>query len=200
MLSHLRPAFVMLTLFVILTGGAYPLAITGVAQATMPRLAGGSLIEKDGKVIGSNLIGQHFANAKYFHSRPSATSAVDPADATKTIDAPYNADSSSGSNLGPTSQKLVDRVKGDVEALRTDGIQGTLPADSVTASASGLDPHISPQNALSQVDRVAKARGLGPDKVKAAVMAQIESRTLGIFGEPRVNVLALNLALETIQP
>lgn len=200
MLPHLRPALVMLTLFVALTGFAYPLAITSVAQAIMPRLAGGSLIEKDGKVIGSNLIGQHFADAKYFHSRPSATSAANPADAAKTIDAPYNAGSSSGSNLGPTSQKLVDRVKGDVETLRTDGIQGTLPADSVTTSASGLDPHISPQNAFGQVDRVAKARGLNPDKVKAAVTSQVEGRTFGIFGEPRVNVLALNLALEAIQP
>ncbi len=200
MSSHLRPAIVMLALFVALTGLAYPLAVTGVAQATMPRLAGGSLIEKDGKVIGSDLIGQNFADAKYFHSRPSATSATDPADATKTIDAPYNADNSSGSNLGPLSQKLIDRVKGDVETLRNDGAEGALPADSVTTSASGLDPHISPENAFSQVARVAKARGLSKDKVKAEVAKQIEGRTIGIFGEPRVNVLALNLALEAIQP
>jgi potassium-transporting ATPase KdpC subunit len=199
MLSHLRPAIVMLALFVALTGLAYPLAITGVAQATMPRLAGGSLVEKDGKVIGSDLIGQNFADAKYFHSRPSATSAADPADATKTIDAPYNASNSSGSNLGPLSQKLIDRVKGDVETLHGDGAEGALPGDSVTTSASGLDPHISPENAFSQVARVATARGLSTDKIKAAVMARIEGRALGIFGEPRVNVLALNLALEAIQ-
>jgi potassium-transporting ATPase KdpC subunit len=197
MLSHLRPAVVMLALFVALTGLAYPLAITGVAQATMPRLAAGSLIEKNGAVVGSDLIGQNFADAKYFHSRPSATSAADPADASKTVDAPYNAGNSSGSNLGPLSQKLIDRVKGDIEVLRKDGVQA-LPADSVTTSASGLDPHISPENAFSQVARVAKARGLSDDKVKAAVSARIEGRTLGIFGEPRVNVLALNLALETI--
>jgi len=200
MLSHLRPALVMLALFVVLTGLAYPLAVTGVAQATMPRLAGGSLIEREGKIVGSDLIGQNFADAKYFHSRPSATSAPDPADTSKTVDAPYNAGNSSGSNLGPLSQKLIDRVKGDIETNRANGMQGALPADSVTTSASGLDPHISPENALSQVARVAKARGLSPDKVKAAVTAQTERRMFGIFGEPRVNVLALNLALEAIKP
>jgi len=200
MLSHLRPALVLLTLFVLLTGLAYPLAVTGVAQATMPRLAGGSLIEKNGKVVGSDLIGQNFVDAKYFHSRPSATSAADPADASKTVDAPYNAGNSSGSNLGPLSQKLIDRVKNDIGVYRADGVQGALPADSVTTSASGLDPHISPENALSQVARVAKARDLNPDTVRLAVNAHTERRTFGVFGEPRVNVLALNLALDAIRP
>lgn len=200
MLTHLRPAAVLLALFVALTGLAYPLAITGIAQATMPRLAGGSLIERNGKVIGSELIGQNFTDAKFFHSRPSATSAADPADTSKTVDAPYNAGSSSGSNLGPLSKKLVDRVKGSVHALHAEGVQGAVSADSVTTSASGLDPHISPENALSQIARVARARNLSADTVKTLVMARIEGRTLGVFGEPRVNVLALNLALEAIQP
>lgn len=200
MFTHLRPAVVLLALFVALTGLAYPLAITGIAQATMPRIANGSLIEKDGKTVGSSLIGQNFADAKYFHGRPSATSAPDPADSSKTIDAPYNAANSSGSNLGPTSQKLIDRVKGDIESLRADGVQGPVPADSVTTSASGLDPHISPANALSQIPRVAKARGVPEQKIRDLVAARTEGRTLGIFGEPRVNVLGLNLALEANQP
>lgn len=200
MLSHLRPAIVLLALFVALTGLAYPLAITGIAQATMPRMANGSLVEKDGKVIGSSLIGQNFADQKYFHGRPSATSAADPADSTKTVDAPYNAASSSGSNLGPTSKKLVDRVKGDVESLRADGILGPVSADSVLTSASGLDPHISPANAFSQIPRVAKARGIPEQKVMDLVAAHVEGRMLGIFGEPRINVLGLNLALEAVQP
>lgn len=200
MLSHLRPAIVLLALFVALTGLAYPLAITGIAQATMPRMANGSLVEKDGKVIGSSLIGQNFADQKYFHGRPSATSAADPADSSKTVDAPYNAASSSGSNLGPTSKKLVDRVKGDVESLRADGILGPVSADSVLTSASGLDPHISPANAFSQIPRVAKARGIPEQKVMDLVAAHVEGRMLGIFGEPRINVLGLNLALEAVQP
>lgn len=196
MLNHLRPAFVLLILFVALTGLAYPLAITGIAQVAMPRAAGGSLIEKDGKVVGSNLIGQAFTDARYFHGRPSATSDTDPNDSTKTVDAPYNAANSTGSNLGPTSQKLVDRVKGDVAALRGEGLKGPVPADAVTTSASGLDPHISPANAASQVARVAKARGLTEQKVRDIVTAQTEGTLLGLFGEPRVNVLTLNLALD----
>jgi len=200
MLMHLRPAVVLLALFIGLTGLAYPLSVTGIAQIAMPRLANGSLIEKGGTVIGSELIGQNFADAKYFHSRPSATSAADPADSTKTIDAPYNASNSSGSNLGPLSQKLVDRVKSDTEALRADGVETPFPADSVTTSASGLDPHISPDNAFRQVERVAKARGLTAEKVKNLVTTRIEGRMFGLIGEPRVNVLALNLALETVQP
>lgn len=200
MFTHLRPALVLLALFIALTGLAYPLAITGIAQAMMPRMANGSLIEKDGKTIGSSLIGQNFADAKYFHGRPSATSAPDLADSSKTIEAPYNAANSSGSNLGPTSQKLIDRVKGDIEKLRADGTRGPVPADGVTTSASGLDPHISPANAMSQISRVAKARGVPEQKVRDLVDARTEGRTLGIFGEPRVNVLGLNLALEAIRP
>ena len=200
MLSHLRPAIVLLALFVVLTGLAYPLAVTGIAQIAMPKTANGSLIEMDGKVIGSALIGQNFTDAKYFHGRPSATSAPDSADPSKTIDAPYNAGSSSASNLGPLSQKLIDRVKGDIDALRADGVTGPVPVDSVTTSASGLDPHISPDNALSQIPRVAKARGIAETKIKDIVATKIEGRTAGIFGEPRINVLALNLALEAIKP
>ena len=196
MLNHLRPALVILFLFVTLTGLAYPLAITGIAQLAMPRAAGGSLIEKDGKVVGSSLVGQAFTGARYFHGRPSATSDTDPNDSTKTVDAPYNAANSTGSNLGPTSQKLIDRVKGDTDALRSEGLKGPIPADAVTTSASGLDPHISPANAASQIPRVAKARGLTEQKVRDIVTAQTEGALLGLFGEPRVNVLALNLALD----
>ena len=139
---------------------AYPLAITAVSQVVFPAAANGSLIVKDGKVVGSSLIGQAFKSDRYFQPRPSATTAADPQDASKTVDAPYNAASSAGSNLGPITQKLLDRVKGDVESLRAAGVSGPIPADAVTASASGLDPHISPETALLQVPRVAKARGL----------------------------------------
>lgn len=197
MLTHIRPAIVMTALFTGLTGILYPLAITGVAQSLMPSQANGSLISSKGTVMGSVLIGQNFADAKYFHPRPSATQTPDPKDATKNIDAPYNADNSSGSNLGPTSQALVDRVKAAVEAERAAGITGPVPADSVTTSASGLDPDISPENAYAQVATVAKARGLDPAKVKAVVDANISTRLFGLIGEPRVNVLKLNLALDT---
>ncbi|MBI3702229.1 MAG: potassium-transporting ATPase subunit KdpC [Afipia sp.] len=200
MLVHFRPAFVLLVLFTLLTGLVYPLAVTGVAQAVMPKLANGSMIQNGNTIIGSELIGQNFTDAKYFHGRPSATSAPDPADSTKTVDAPYNAANSSGSNLGPTSKKLIDRVKGDVEQLRSDGATGSIPADSVTASASGLDPHISPANASGQIQRVANARGIRAELVESIVNAHIEGRTLGIFGEPRVNVLRLNLALDAMKP
>lgn len=200
MLSNIRPAIVLVALFTILTGLAYPLAVTGIAQVAMPLMANGSIAEKDGKPVGSHLIGQNFADAKYFHARPSATSAADPNDSTKTIDAPYNAANSSGSNLGPLSQKLVDRVKGDLDTLRAEGAQGAVPADSVTTSASGLDPHISPENAALQIARVAKARGLQPAKLAALVDSKTEERMLGLFGEPRVNVLALNLALDRLSP
>lgn len=200
MLSHLRPAIVLFALFTVLTGLAYPLSVTGVAQIAMPKMANGSLIEKDGRVVGSELIGQNFADAKYFHGRPSATSAPDPADSSKTVDAPYNAANSSGSNLGPLSQKLIDRVKGDLDTLREQGVTGTVPVDSVTTSASGLDPHISPENALGQIPRVAKARGIPETKIKDLIATKTEGRTVGIFGEPRINVLALNLALEAIKP
>lgn len=200
MLTHLRPAIVMIVLFTALTGLAYPLAVTGIAQTIVPALAGGSLIESKGNVIGSSLIGQNFTSEKYFHPRPSATSAPDPADSSKTVDAPYNAGNSSGSNLGPTSQKLIDRVKGDVETLRAEGVSQPIPADAVTTSASGLDPHISPQNAMIQIGRVAKARGLAPDVVNRLVAQQTQGRLFGIIGEPRVNVLSLNLALDALKP
>ena len=199
MLRQIRPAFVLLVLFSALTGFVYPLAITGVAQAVLPSPANGSLaVDKGGAPIGSVLIGQNFASERYFHGRPSATQAQDPKDASKTIDAPYNADNSTGSNLGPTSQKLVDRVKADVEGKRAAGWAGPIPADAVTTSASGLDPEISPATAFAEVPAVAKARGAPEDKVRALVTAQVEDRALGFIGEPRVNVLRLNLALDAM--
>jgi K+-transporting ATPase ATPase C chain len=201
MLSQIRPAIVLLVLFTALTGLVYPLAITGIAQIILPSQANGSLLTKDGKPVGSALIGQNFTADKYFHGRPSATQAQDPAhpdDSSKTIDAPYNAANSVGSNLGPTSQKLLDRVKADVAAKHAAGQTGPIPADSVTTSASGLDPHISPENAAAQVAGVAKARNLPEDKVRALVEANIEGRALGLIGEPRVNVLRLNMALDAM--
>jgi potassium-transporting ATPase KdpC subunit len=199
MLQHLRPALVLIVLFSALTGLVYPLAVTGIAQVVMPYHADGSLIEKDGAVVGSALIGQWFKSDRYFHPRPSATTDTDPNDSTKTIDAPYNAANSSGSNLGPTSQKLADRVKGGVESWRAMAGPGPVPADAVTTSASGLDPDISPQTALGQVASVAKARGLPEDRVRALVEAAIETPFLGLIGEPRVNVLELNLALDRLK-
>ena len=201
MLSQIRPAVVLLALFTLLTGFVYPMAITGVAQALLPYQANGSLLQVGGKPVGSELIGQNFAADKYFHSRPSATQAQDPAhpdDPTKTIDAPYNAANSTGSNLGPTSQKLLDRVKADVAAKQAAGWK-SIPADAVTTSASGLDPHISPENAIAQIAAVAKARNLPVDKVRALVDANIEGRAFGLVGEPRVNVLRLNMALDALK-
>jgi K+-transporting ATPase ATPase C chain len=189
----------MLILFTVLTGVVYPFAMTGFAALAFPGAANGSLVTKGDVVVGSSLIGQNFTKDIYFHSRPSATSATDPNDATKTIDAPYNADNSSGSNLGPTSAKLVDRVKGDIEALRKDGLQGPIPADAVTTSGSGLDPDISPLYARAQVARVAKARSLPEAQVATLVDAQTSGRLLGVIGEPRVNVLALNMALDGLK-
>jgi K+-transporting ATPase ATPase C chain len=183
--------------FTLLTGVAYPLAVTGIAWIMMHDAALGSLVVgKDGKVIGSSLIGQSFTNERYFHPRPSATTGPDPADPSKSVDAPYNAAASTGSNLGPLTQKLIDRIKGDVAALRAGGATGPIPVDAVTTSASGLDPDISPATAMLQVPRVAKARAIPEDRVRALVNAQIEDRALGILGEPYVNVLALNLALD----
>ena len=199
MLSQIRPAVVLLALFSLLTGLIYPLAITGLAQLALPRQANGSLIVVKGIPVGSALIGQNFAADRYFHGRPSATQAQDPAhpdDPSKTVDAPYNGANSTGSNLGPTSQKLLDRIKGDVEARRAAGSSAPIPADAVTTSASGLDPDISPANARAQVAAVAKARGWPEAKVRAVLGGQIEERALGLIGEPRVNVLALNLALD----
>ena len=199
MLQHLRPALVMTALFAVLTGLVYPLGITFASNVLFPASATGNLIVKDGKIVGSSLIGQAFASDRYFHPRPSATSGPDPQDASKTVDAAYNAASSAGSNLGPITQKLLDRVKGDVELLRAAGIKGSIPVDAVTASASGLDPHITPDWAFMQVPRVAKARGLPEVRVREFVAGKTEGRTLGILGEPRVNVLMLNLALDALK-
>ena len=198
MLSQIRPAIVLLALFTLLTGFVYPMAITGVAQALLPYQANGSLLQVGGNPVGSALIGQNFASDKYFHSRPSATQGTDPADASKTIDAPYNAANSTGSNLGPTSQKLLDRVKADVAAKRAAGWVGPIPADAVTTSASGLDPEISPATAFAEVPAVAKARGLPEEKLQALVAAHVDGRTFGLIGESRVNVLRLNLALDAM--
>ena len=201
MLRQVRPAVVLLILLSALAGLLYPLAITGIAQAVLPYQANGSLLGKVGAPVGSVLIGQNFAADRYFHGRPSATQAQDPAhpdDSSKTIDAPYNADNSTGSNLGPTSQKLVDRVKADVEAKRAAGWATPIPVDAVTTSASGLDPEISPATAFAQVPAVAKARGLPEEKVRELVAAQIKDRALGLIGEPRVNVLQLNFTLDAM--
>jgi K+-transporting ATPase ATPase C chain len=196
MLGLIRPAFVLLILFSVLTGLIYPLAITGVAQIALPTQANGSLETRNGVLVGSLLIGQNFASAKYFHGRLSATQAPDPKDATKTVDAPYNAANSTGSNLGPTSQKLMDRVKASVAAARAAGWKGAVPADAVTTSGSGLDPDISPEYARGQVEAVAAARGIAADKLRGLVEAHIQGPALGLIGESRVNVLKLNLALD----
>ena len=199
MLKEIRPAIIILVALTLITGLVYPLAMTGIAGTIFPRQAQGSLIEKDGKVIGSALIGQVFADDRYFHGRPSATNTPDPKDATKTVDAPYNAINSMGSNLGPTSKALVDRVKADVETLKKENPSAAVPVDLVTTSGSGLDPDISPASAFFQVPRVAKARSLPEARVRALVEAQVEGRTFGLLGEPRVNVLKLNLALDGLK-
>jgi K+-transporting ATPase ATPase C chain len=196
MLRELRPAILILVLLTLITGLAYPLAMTAIAGVVFPKQAQGSLIEKDGKVIGSSLIGQEFKDDKYFHGRPSATSAPDPADSTKTVSAPYNAANSGGSNLGPTSKALNDRIKDDVEKLKAENPTASVPVDLVTTSASGLDPDISPEAALFQVPRVAKARNMPEEAVRQLVTVNSQSRLAGLLGEPRVNVLALNLALD----
>ena len=197
MLRHLRPALVMLLLMTALTGLIYPLAMTGIANAVFLYEAKGSLIERNGKVIGSALIGQNFAEDRYFHGRPSATTGTDPDDPSRTVSSPYNAASSLASNLGPTSKALVERVKGDVEKLGG-GKDRPVPVDMVTTSGSGLDPHITPANAALQVPRVAKTRGVPEDRVRALVAAATEDRTFGVLGEPRVNVLQLNLSLDAL--
>jgi K+-transporting ATPase ATPase C chain len=185
MLKELRPALLLLVLLTVITGLAYPLAITGLGQALFPRQANGSLILKDGRVVGSELIGQSFASEKYFHGRPSATSPE-----------PYNAAASSGSNLGPTSKALIERVSAETSRLEAENPQSPVPIDLVTASGSGLDPDVSLEAAMFQVPRVAAARNLAPANVKAIIRAQAETRFLGLLGEPRVNVLRLNLALD----
>lgn len=193
MLPHLRPAIVMIVLFTALTGIAYPLAVTGIAQAILGGPANGSLVTRDGVVVGSALVGQNFATGRYFQGRPSVTSAPDPKDPSKTVDAPYNAASSSGSNLGPTSQKLIDRVRASVAALGGSPAR-PVPADAVTTSGSGLDSDISPAYAMLQAPRVAEARNLPVDAVRALVTGNTLEG--GLFGERRTNVLKLNLALD----
>jgi len=196
MLREIRPAIVLLLVLTAITGLAYPLAMTGVAGMLFPAKAQGSLIEKDGKVVGSALIGQEFKDDKYFHGRPSATLAPDPNDSTKTVSAPYNAANSGGSNLGPTSKALADRLKEDVDKLKAENPNAAVPVDLVTTSASGLDPDISPEAAQFQVPRVARARNMPDDQVRQLVASSTQGRLLGLLGEPRVNVLALNLALD----
>ena len=197
MLNHLRPALVLTLAFTALCGLAYPLAMTGLAQALFPVQANGSLIIKNNRVVGSALIGQSFTSDSYFHGRPSATTDTDPADSTKTIAAPYNAANSSGSNLGPTSQALIDRIKADVATAQADH-PGLVPVDLVTSSASGLDPDITPAAAAFQVARVAKARHIAEDQLRALIATHTQERLAGLIGEPIVNVLELNLALDDL--
>jgi K+-transporting ATPase ATPase C chain len=198
MLREVRPALVLIIALTLITGLIYPLAMTGTAGVIFPHQAQGSLIEKDGTVVGSELIGQVFATDKYFHGRPSATNTPDPNDATKNIDAPYNAANSGGSNLGPTNKALIDRVKGDVDKLKAENPSAPVPIDLVTTSGSGLDPHISPEAALFQVPRIAKARSMPEDRLRQLVADHVEGRLLGLIGEPRVNVLMLNIALDRV--
>jgi K+-transporting ATPase ATPase C chain len=198
MLKEIRPAIIVLVVLTLITGLAYPVAMTALASVIFPNQAQGSLIEKDGKVVGSALIGQEFTSDKYFHGRPSATTAPDPADSAKTVPAPYNAANSGGSNLGPTSKVLVDRVKDDVDKLKAENPSMPVPIDLVTTTASGLDPDISPEGALFQVPRVAKARNLTENAVRKLVADHVEGRLAGLLGEPRVNVIAMNLALDRV--
>lgn len=186
MLTHIRPALVLFALFSALTGLAYPLAMTGLAQTLFPHQAHGSLIERDGKLIGSELIGQSFSSPGYFHGRPSATSA------------PYNAAASSGSNAGPTSKGLIERVQGEAAKRHSEHPDAYVPVDFVTTSGSGLDPHVSPATALFQIPRIAKERGLDPVAIEKLVRDAVQNRWLGVFGEPLVNVLQLNLALDRL--
>jgi K+-transporting ATPase ATPase C chain len=196
MLREARPAIVLVVALTLITGLIYPLVMTGLAQVLFPRQANGSLVEQGGKVVGSALIGQPFTGDSYFHGRPSATTKPDPNDATKTVDAPYNAANSGGSNLGPTNKALIERVKGDVDKLKGQNPSAQVPIDLVTTSGSGLDPHITPQAALFQVPRIARARNMPEDRIRQLVDQNTEGRTLGLLGEPRVNVLALNIALD----
>ena len=200
MLKEIRPAIILLVALTLITGLAYPLAMTAIAGVIFPKQAEGSLIERDGKVVGSALIGQEFKDDKYFHGRPSATSAPHPADSTKAVSAPYNAANSGGSNLGPTSKALNDRVKEDVDKLKAENPSASVPVDLVTTSGSGLDPDISPEGALFQVPRIARARDMPEDRIRQLVNENTKGRFAGLLGEPRVNVLALNLALDAAAP
>lgn len=199
MMKQLRPALVMIVAMTLITGIAYPLAITGAAGLLFPYQAGGSLIQHNGQIVGSELIAQAYSSDRYFHGRLSATTAPDPADATKTVPAPYNASNSGGSNLAPTNQALLDRVKDDIDKQKEAGSGPVVPMDLVTTSGSGLDPDITPEAALFQVTRVAKARGLPQTQVQKLVTNRTEGRFMGILGEPRVNVLRLNLALDDLR-
>jgi potassium-transporting ATPase KdpC subunit len=196
MLKEIRPAIVLLVALTLITGVIYPFAMTGIARVIFPIQSQGSLVEENGRIVGSALIGQQFQSDRYFHGRPSATVAPDPNDPTKTVPAPYNAANSGGSNLGPTNKSLIERVQGDMDRLQHENPSAEVPIDLVTTSGSGLDPHISPEAALFQVPRVAKTRNMSEDSVRRLVDEHVEGRTLGILGEPRVNVLALNLALD----
>jgi K+-transporting ATPase ATPase C chain len=198
MSKEIRPALVFIIALTLITGLIYPLAITGIAGFVFPNQAQGSLIERDGKVVGSKLIGQEFTGDGYFHGRPSATTAPDPSDSTKTVPAPYNAANSGGANLGPTNKSLVERVQGDVEKLKQENSSAQVPIDLVTTSGSGLDPHISPDSALFQAPRVAKARNLPEGRVHQLIQDHTEGRLLGLLGEARVNVLELNLELDRV--
>ena len=198
MLKQIRPAILMIVAMTVITGLAYPLAVTGIAGVVFPHQAAGSLVQQDGRVIGSTLIGQNFTGEGYFHGRPSVTTDTDPADSTKTVPAPYNAANSSGSNAGPTSKALMDRVRGDTDSLVKENPSAAIPVDLVTSSASGLDPDVSPAAALFQVPRVAKARHLPEQQVRQLVSDHVEGRLFGLIGEPRVNVLGLNLALDAL--
>jgi len=198
MLREFRPAIVVLVALTLITGLIYPLAMTGIAQVLFPYQANGSMIERDGKVVGSELIGQEFDSDKYFHGRPSATTAPDPNDPTKTVAAPYNAANSGGSNLGPSNKALIDRVQADVAKLQKENPGTPVPVDLVTTSASGLDPEISPEAALFQVPRIAKARKLPEGRIRQLVDEATQGRFLGLLGEPRVNVLKLNIALDRL--
>jgi potassium-transporting ATPase KdpC subunit len=196
MLKQLRPALVMIVALTAIAGLAYPLAMTGIAGALFPHQANGSLIVENGTVIGSELIGQNFTTERYFHGRPSVTLGPDPADPSKTTTVPYNAVNSMGSNAGPGNAALIERVKADVEKLKAENPSQPVPMDLVTSTGSGLDPHISPEAALFQVPRVAKARSVSEDQIRTLVAAHTDGLLLGLLGEPTVNVLALNRALD----
>jgi potassium-transporting ATPase KdpC subunit len=195
-LNEIRPAIMLLIALTLITGLAYPLAMTGIAVTLFPKNAQGSLIERDGKIVGSALIGQEFKSERYFHGRPSVTTGPDPADPAKSVVQPYNAANSMGSNLGPTNKALATRVEEEVNRLKQENPNMPVPIDLVTTTGSGLDPDISPEAAFFQVPRIAKARGLSEERLRQLIEAQIEPRVLGVLGEPRVNVLLLNLALD----